>query len=310
MKLGFVGLGRMGFAMAQNLAEHKHSVVVYNRSPGPAKKLSSVSLNISGSSVKKKNISASYSLEDMVLQLPKKKIIWLMVTAGKVVDNIIFSLIPLLKKGDIIIDGGNSFYRDSIRRNKTLKKLGIHFFDCGTSGGIEGARYGACMMIGGEKKIFETIEPLFKSMCVKNGYGYMGKSGGGHFVKMVHNGIEYGMMGAINEGFLALEKYERKFGFDLNEISKVYANGSIIEGRLIGWLWKSFKQEDYLNSISCEVPRGETEKEIEKLERLSQMKILEEARLMRKRTRKMGRCGKLISAMRNQFGGHSVKIRI
>ena len=294
MKIGFVGLGRMGSAMVQNLSEHKHSVVVYNRSKGPAKKLSNG-----------KNIFASDSLEDMVSKLPsnERKIIWLMVTAGKVVDKIMFSLIPLLNKGDIIIDGGNSFYKDSIRRNKTLKKKGIYFFDCGTSGGIEGARHGACMII------LRTIEPLFKSMCVENGSGYMGKSGGGHFVKMVHNGIEYGMMGSINEGFLALEKYEKKFDFDLKEVSKVYANGSIVEGRLMGWLWDSFRREKYLRSISCEVPRGETEKEMRKLERLSEMKILQEARLMRKRTRKLGRCGRLIAAMRNQFGGHAVKTR-
>ena len=126
---------------------------------------------------------------------------------------------------------------------------------------------------------------------------------------MVHNGIEYGMMGSINEGFLALEKYEKKFDFDLKEVSKVYANGSIVEGRLMGWLWDSFRREKYLRSISCEVPRGETEKEMRKLERLSEMKILQEARLMRKRTRKLGRCGRLIAAMRNQFGGHAVKTR-
>ena len=197
MKIGFVGLGRMGSAMVQNLSEHKHSVVVYNRSKGPAKKLSNG-----------KNIFASDSLEDMVSKLPsnERKIIWLMVTAGKVVDKIMFSLIPLLNKGDIIIDGGNSFYKDSIRRNKTLKKKGIYFFDCGTSGGIEGARHGACMMIGGEKKIFRTIEPLFKSMCVENGSGYMGKSGGGHFVKMVHNGIEYADMQLIAESYDLMRK--------------------------------------------------------------------------------------------------------
>ena len=295
MKIGFVGLGRMGSAMVENLAEHRHSIVVYNRSSGPARKLA-----------RKKNIFASSSLEDMVSQLPARKIIWLMVTAGKPVDLILKNLIPLLKRGDIIIDGGNSFYKDSIRRHATLRKHGIYFFDCGTSGGIKGARNGACMMIGGDKKMFKVVEPLFRSMCVTNGYSYMGRNGGGHFVKMVHNGIEYGMMGAINEGFLALEKYEKSFGYNLRDVSKVYSNGSIIEGRLMNWLWASFRQERYLKSISCEVPVGETEMEMKKLEKLSRMKILREARLMRKRTRKLGRCGRLIAAMRNQFGGHAV----
>jgi len=297
MKIGFIGLGRMGSAMVQNLSEHRHSIVVYNRSSGPARKLS-----------KKKNIFASESLEDMISQLPGRKIIWLMVTAGKAVDLILQDLIPLLKRGDIIIDGGNSFYKDSQRRYASLKRRGIYFFDCGVSGGIEGARHGACMMVGGNKKMFKVVEPLFKSMCVKNGYSYMGKCGGGHFVKMVHNGIEYGMMGSINEGFLALEKYEKEFDYNLSDVSRVYANGSIIEGRLMRWLWDSFRQGGYLKSISCEVPLGETEMEMKKLEKLARMRILREARLMRKRTRKLGRCGRLIAAMRNQFGGHAVTI--
>jgi len=203
--------------------------------------------------------------------------------------------------------GGNSFFKDSQRRYARLKKKGIGFLDCGTSGGIEGARRGACMMVGGDRAVFKKVEVLFRDMCVKKGYGYMGKTGGGHFVKMVHNGIEYGMMGAINEGMHAVEKHSKKFGTNMKEVAKVYAHGSIIESRLMSWLWDSFEKERYLDNISCEVPKGETEKEMKQLEKMATMKVLKEARKMRVRSREGTVCGDFIAAMRNQFGGHKVK---
>ncbi|MFQ5532199.1 MAG: NAD(P)-binding domain-containing protein, partial [Candidatus Nanoarchaeia archaeon] len=201
MKIGFIGLGRMGENMVLNLLDHKHKVIGYNKSPGATKKLS-----------KKKGFTGAYSLEEAVNKLKdqKTKVIWLMIPAGKPVTETIKKLIPLLKKGDIIIDGGNSFFRDSQRRGKMLKEKGIHFLDCGTSGGMEGARHGACMMIGGDKKVFKKVEVLFKDMCVKDGYGYMGTSGAGHFVKGIHNGIEYGMIGSIVEGMNAINKQKNK----------------------------------------------------------------------------------------------------
>ena len=222
-------------------------------------------------------------------------------------DDSIKKLIPKLSKGDLIIDGGNSLYLDSVKRYKLLKSKRINFLDCGTSGGIEGARKGACMMIGGDKKVFKKVEVLFKDMCVKDGYGYMGNPGSGHFVKMVHNGIEYGMMGALNEGFEAIKKFKSKFKTDLKEVAKVYNNGSIIEGKLTNWLSKSFKTPNYLDNISSEVPKGETEKEMKYLEKIARMPILKQARLMRIHTRTKGIHGEFIAAMRNQFGGHKVK---
>ena len=294
MKIGFVGLGRMGHNMVLNLVEHGHKAVVYNRSPEPVKKLA-----------KRKDVAASFSLEEMVSKLGKQRVIWLMIKSGKPIDDLILELIPLLGKGDIVIDGGNSYFKDSIRRYFDLKKRGIYFLDCGVSGGIEGARHGACMMVGGDRKIFRKVEKLFKDMSVKNGYGYMGKSGAGHFVKMVHNGIEYGMMGAIGEGVEAVKDYSQNI--DLKEAVKVYAHGSIIESRLMKWLFDSFNKRGYLDSISGTVPKGETEEEMEKLEKIAKMNILREARKMRVETRKKhSYAGKLIAAMRNQFGGHSV----
>ncbi len=212
-----------------------------------------------------------------------------------------------LKRGDIVIDWGNSYFEDSISRYRMLKKRGINFLDVGTSGGVKGARHGACMMIGGDKKVFRQVEVLFKVMCAKNGYGYMGESGAGHLVKMVHNGIEYGMMGAINEGFESLKKFSKRFGIDIKEVAKVYSHGSVIQGKLMRWLYNSFLRENYLDNISCEVPVGETESEMKKLEKMFDMKILGEAIRMRKRSREKKICGDLISAMRNEFGGHAVK---
>jgi 6-phosphogluconate dehydrogenase len=297
MKLGFIGLGRMGSNMVMNLMEHKHKVVGYNIGPEPTKKLV------------RKGMNGSYSLEELVGKLGKgRKVLWLMVPAGKPVDDSISNLSPHLRRGDIIVDGGNSFFKDSERRYARLKKLGIHYIDCGTSGGMEGARYGACMMVGGDKKVFKQIEVLFRDMCVKDGYGYMGKSGAGHFVKMVHNGIEYGMMGAIGEGMQAVK--DSKFKPDMRTVAKVYAHGSIIESRLMSWLQKSYDTRGYLDAISGTVLKGETEVEMQNLEKMARMEVLTSARKERVRSRtKPTYAGKLTAAMRNQFGGHAVKKR-
>lgn len=294
-ELGFIGLGRMGENMVLNLLSKKYKVVAYNRSPQPTKKLA------------KRGAVPAFSLDEVVSKLKTPRVLWLMIPAGKPVDQTINELIPLVKKGDIIIDGGNSLYKDSIRRFKALKKRGISFLDCGTSGGMEGARHGACMMIGGELKIFKKTEHIFRDMCVKDGYGYMGNPGAGHFVKGIHNGIEYGMMGALNEGFEAIKKHHKTFKTDLGVVAKVYNHGSIIESKLSNWLQKSFDTRNYLKNISCEVPKGETEKEMEHLEKISPMPVLKAARLMRVNSRrKSGLCGRYVAAMRNQFGGHKV----
>ncbi|MEI6732271.1 MAG: decarboxylating 6-phosphogluconate dehydrogenase [archaeon] len=295
MKLGFIGLGRMGYNMVLSLLEKKHEVVVYDRIPDQIKKLSD------------KGAIPSNSLKELLDLLPERKIIWIMITAGKPIDDTLSQLIPILGKGDIIIDGGNSYHEESIRRYKELKKKGIHFLDCGTSGGMGGARNGACIMVGGDKEAFKAVEPIIKSLSVKDGYSYLGKSGSGHFVKMVHNGIEYGMMASIAEGMQAIKEISPDI--DLNEVAKVYAHGSIIESRLMSWTEDSYNAPGYLDSISGSVPRGETEEEMENLENKSptEMKILKEARLMRANSRtKPSYAGKLVSAMRNQFGGHAV----
>ena len=193
MKIGFVGLGKMGFNMAQHLLECGHDLVLFD--------LSAVAV----ASLAEKGGLPAASLEELAGMLQSPRFIWLMVPAGDPVDTTLDTLIPLLQPGDIIIDGGNSHYTDSVKRAARLNDKGIHFLDAGTSGGLEGARQGACMMVGGDKHAYDLVEPLLKDMCVENGYGYMGRSGSGHFAKMVHNGVEYGMMQAIGEGFDLLD---------------------------------------------------------------------------------------------------------
>jgi len=296
MKIGFIGLGRMGSNMVLNLIEHDNEVVVYNRTPEKTKEF-----------LKKSNKAlASFSIEEFINKLPKQKIIWLMISANAV-NEILNSLHPFLQNEDIIIDGGNSYFEDSIRRFNFLRNKGIHFLDVGTSGGIQGARNGACMMIGGEKKIFKKIENIFRDLCVENGYGYLGKTGAGHFVKMVHNGIEYGMMSSIAEGFNTIKKYERKFNLKIENVSKVYSHGSIIEGKLIKWANQGVRRS-YFKNIKGIVPKGETEEDMKKLTKLSNMPILKLAIKEREKSRKKPNyAGKIISVIRNEFGGHKLE---
>ncbi len=298
MDIGFIGLGRMGSRMVLNLLDKKQKVVVYNRSSESTKVLG------------KKGALPTYSLEEFVKKLPKKKIIWLMVSS-QAVDQILADLISLLSPGDIIIDGGNSFYKDSIRRYHRLKEQGIHFLDVGTSGGLEGARTGACLMVGGSKEVYKKVEPLFKALATKEGYAYVGETGAGHFTKMVHNGIEYGMMAALGEGLEAISKHKQEFNFDLKEIVKVYNNGSIIESRLVSWIRKIITKDPELTLIEGTVPLGETEEEMKHLEKISYMPILHQSILERIKSRTHPNFrSKIVAALRNEFGGHKVLNKI
>jgi len=294
MKLGFIGLGRMGFNMVLNLKDHKIDAVAYNRHSEPARK------------IKKHGVEAAFSIEELMKKLPKQKIIWLMVTAGKPVDAVIKELLPYLKQNDIIIDGGNSFYKDSIRRYKFLKNKRIHFLDIGTSGGLSGARYGACLTIGGDKKIFKKIDPICKAVSAKNGYAYVGKAGAGHFVKMVHNGIEYAWLQAAGEGFELLLKGPYK-NIDLRKTAKVWKNGSIIQSKIMGWAEGAFRKDQKLSRIDGIVGGGETGQWALKTAREYKVdfETLDLAIKSRKKSQKRpGFAGKVVAALRNEFGGH------
>ena len=296
MKLGFIGLGRMGFNIVLNLKDHKISVVAYNRSPEPTRE------------IKKKKVDAAFSIDELMKKLPKQKIIWIMVTAGRPVDAVIEEILPFLKPNDIVIDGGNSFYKDSIRRFEYLKSKKINFLDIGTSGGLSGARHGACLTIGGDKKIFKKIEPICKAVSAKEGYAYVGSSGAGHFVKMVHNGIEYAMLQAYGEGFELLFNGPYK-NLDFEKISKTWKNGSIIRSYLIELAEEVFKKDPKLSKIEGVVGGGETGEWAVKTANEFNVEVgaIKLALDERKKSKQNPRfAGKVVAALRNEFGGHEI----
>jgi 6-phosphogluconate dehydrogenase len=292
MKIGLIGLGKMGYNLALNMKDHNFDVVGYDKFP-------------SKEVVKIMDIKTG--LKELVDSLEKPRLIWLMVPAGEVTTNVINELSTLLDKGDTLIDGGNSRYTDTITRYENLQKKGIHLLDCGTSGGTTGARNGASLMVGGEKSVFDKYESLFKGLAAENGYGYMGESGSGHFVKMVHNGIEYGMMQAIGEGFDILSA--SKYDIDYNEVSKVWANGSIIEGLLMNMVVSAFKKDPKLDLIAGRVDdSGEGQWTIEEALKLKvSIPVIAQALFSRYKSKDDDKFAeKIIAAMRNEFGGHKV----
>lgn len=296
MKLGYIGLGKMGLNMVERLLERDYEIVAFARKEESRQR------------AKEKGAEIVSSEAEMVKALEGPRLIWIMVPY-KAVDSVINELKPLLQEGDTIIDGGNSPYKESVRRGKELKELGINFLDVGVSGGPGGARDGAAAMIGGEKATFQKFEQLFKDISVEGGYGYMGDQGAGHFVKMIHNGIEYGMMQAIGEGFEIMKK--APLNLDLTKISEVYRHGTVISSSLIDWMHKAFVEEgEDLEAISGEVSHsGEGLWTVEAGEEFEvPVKIIEES--LQFRINSQGNpsyTGQVVSALRNQFGGHEVK---
>lgn len=298
-EIAVIGLGKMGANMARRLMDKGWRVVGYNKTPEPTQELA------------KEGMGPAYSLKEAVEKLGPQKIVWLMVPAGKPVDEVLFAkggLVSLLKKGDIVIDGGNSYYKDTVSRAKKLAKHGIRFLDCGTSGGPAGARNGACLMIGGKRKDFETLEPLFYDLALPDAYQFFEGAGAGHFVKMVHNGIEYGMMQAIAEGFAILKK--ARFKLDLTRVSDVYSHGSVIESRLISWLKDAYLEygED-LKAISGRVAHsGEGAWTVKAAKEMKiPARVIEDALKFREYSAKHpSYTGQVVSALRGQFGGHPV----
>lgn len=296
MKIGFIGLGRMGFNIALNLHDKKIPAVAFNRSKEPLKK------------IRKYGIETASSIRELTEKLPGQKIIWIMVTAGKPVDAVIKELLPYLEKNDIIIDGGNSFYKDSIRRYTFLKGKKIHFADIGTSGGLKGARHGACLTIGGDKKTFKKIEWLCKAISAKNGYAYAGKEGAGHFVKMVHNGIEYAMLQAYGDGYELLFKSPYK-NLDLRKISETWKNGSVIRSWLVELAEDAFKKDAKLRKIEGIVGGGQTGQwavDTAKEHKVPFESVKLALKLRRLSKKKPTFSGKVVAALRNEFGGHEV----
>ena len=296
MELGYIGLGKMGYNMAERLLEQGWRVVAYNKSEGPVRKIA------------EEGAQPTFTLQSLVSLLAPPRLIWIMVPY-QAVDPVLEGLLPLLQKGDTVIDGGNSPYKESMRRASELEKKGIDFLDAGVSGGPSGARKGACIMVGGRKEVFEKHEKLFRDLAVENGYGYMGKAGAGHFVKMVHNGIEYGMMQALAEGFAVLKA--SPFNLNLAKIADLYDHRSVIESRLVGWLKSAFEQYgERLEEVSGSAAQsGEGMWTVEAARELGiPVPILKGALDFRLQSQAgPSYTGKIISALRNQFGGHEVK---
>ena len=296
MELGMIGLGRMGANMTERLVLGGHKVITYDRSAEAIQR------------VVDKGAVGAHSLADFVKQLSLPRAVWLMVPSGDPVDQTMDQLLPSLAKGDIIIDGGNSNYQDSIRRAEKMKAYGMHFIDAGTSGGIWGLQNGYCMMVGGEKEIVGRLEPIFLTLAPKDGYLHAGPNGAGHFVKMVHNGIEYGMMQAYGEGFELLKASQ--FDLDLAKISRLWNQGSVVRSWLLELCESAFEKDPKLESIKGYVEdSGEGRwTVIEAIERGVSATVLAHSLFARYASRQQDAfSNKVIAALRNEFGGHAVK---
>ena len=297
MEVGMIGLGRMGMNMARRLVGDGHKVVVYNRTQDKV------------SQMVKEGAVASNSFQDFIVKLTPPRVVWMMLPIGGPIDEHIEKLMPLLLEGDILIDGGNSHFKDDIRREKLLKSKGIHYMDAGVSGGIWGLKVGYCTMVGGDKSDFERIEPLLKTLAPENGYLYCGKTGAGHFVKMIHNGIEYGLMEAYGEGFEILKASPFASSLDLGKVARVWNHGSVVRSWLLELLERAFENDPNLDKISGYVEdsgegRWTVEQAIE-----SGVSATSIAHAVFKRFESRQKevfSNKVLAALRNEFGGHAV----
>ena len=298
MKLAMIGLGRMGMNMAKRLLRGNHQVVAYNRSPEKTTQL-----------VDEDGAIGADSLSEVAEKLSSPRIVWLMLPAGQAVDDHIQEFKDLLAPGDIVIDGGNTYYKDDIRRSKLLAEKGIRFMDVGVSGGIWGLKIGYCMMIGGDKETFQQLDPIFKTLAPEEGYLFCGAIGAGHFVKMVHNGIEYGMMQAYGEGFEILEASEYAASFNYAEIAHLWNQGSVVRSWLLELAEEAFRKDEKLTDIKGYVEdSGEGRWTIQQaLETGVPAQVITLSLLRRFRSRQEDPfTDRVLAALRREFGGHAV----
>jgi len=299
MELGMVGLGKMGAYMVERLVRGGHRVAGYDRDAGAVARI--VAIGAEGAD----------SLAALAKKLGAPRAIWIMVPSGSPVDDTIAALVPLLAKGDILIDGGNSNYKDTQRRAAHLKSQGFQFVDVGTSGGVWGLKEGYSMMVGGDKIAVDRLRPLLETLAPAKdkGWGHVGASGAGHFVKMVHNGIEYGMMQAYAEGFAILKK-KNEFALDLHQVSEIWRTGSVVRSWLLDLLSIALKENAEMSGIAPYVAdSGEGRWTVaEAIDLDVPAPVITLALLQRLTSRDSeSYSDKLLSAMRNQFGGHAIK---
>lgn len=294
MKLGIIGLGRMGAGIAHRVMHAGYCVLGYDPNIATQQEMQKSGIQI-------------YETPDALAA--EAEVIWLMVPAGKIVDETIAHIVHSAKKGTIIIDGGNSNFADSVRRAKKLALQGFHFLDCGTSGGVHGLKDGFCLMVGGNFESYQKIEPLLKAVACKDGYAHVGPSGAGHYVKMIHNGIEYGMLQAYAEGFQLLREGDYA-DLDLEQIAQLWQNGAVIRSWLLELAKNVFKEDQNFASVDGKIQEGGTG--LWTVENAKKNKVpvpvIEASLEVRAESRKTGGsfATKLIQMLRNAFGGHAL----
>ena len=298
MKVGLIGVGRMGENLALNMAETGNTVVLYNRTSEKLEKFSDM-----------EGFQISESIEDLVNKLPDRKIIWMMITT-EAIDSILNELENLLGTGDIIIDGGNSHYKVTIDRYKRMKRLGIYYLDVGISGGVKGAREGTNLVVGGDQAAVSAVEPLFVDISSEGGYGYFGASGSGHYLKMVHNGIEYGMMQAIGEGLEMVKCSD--YNFELEKVTEIWGSGATISGRLMKDAHEALLKDKNLESIEGKIDTtGEAGWTLlESIEKKVSIPVISAALFARFKSKSTGNFSeKVVASIRKESGGHKVYIK-
>ncbi len=297
MEIGIIGLGRMGAGMARRWLRGGHTVVVTNRSPQPVEELA------------QEGATGVYSLQELVERLKPPRAIWVMLPAGDVTEQTITDLIPLLQADDTIVDAGNTNYHDDQRRATMLRAHGIHYIDQGTSGGIWGLEVGFCLMVGGEAEIVQRLEPAFLTLAPEHGYGHVGPVGAGHFVKMIHNGIEYGLMQAYAEGFEILRAADH-YQLDLHQIAGIWNHGSVVRSWLLELAAAAFAADPDLSQIRGYVEdSGEGRWTVQAAIDLDVPAPVITLALMQRFVSRQDEsfAARVLAALRNQFGGHAVR---
>jgi 6-phosphogluconate dehydrogenase len=296
MELAILGLGRMGGNMVRRLRRDDHRVIAYNRSPGPVQE------------AERDGAIGAYTLDEVIDQLSQPRVVWMMVPHGDPVDQMISELLPRLSEGDILIDGGNSNWHRSVERSERVRAAGVNYLDIGVSGGIWGLEIGYCLMIGGDEASFRHVEPAFKTLAPETGYMLVGPNGAGHFSKMIHNGIEYGMMQAYAEGFelMAASPYD----YDLKAVSDLWNSGSVIRSWLLELAARAYEADPEMSLIRGYVEdSGEGRWTIEQaIDTAVPAPVLTLALMMRFRSRQEDSySARVVAALRKEFGGHAVR---